>query len=51
MSEQKPIPAAEVSLKYMAWDVKGMANAMEAILKLIQARSGSSYAQSEETPF
>ena len=29
MEQQKPLPSAEASLKYMAWDVKRVANEQE----------------------
>lgn len=36
MEQQKPPPSVEVSLKYMAWDIKRGANALEAIQKLFE---------------
>ena len=52
--EQKPLPSKEASLKFMAWDVKRMANALEAILSHLKTQpshGATQYTHSEEAPF
>jgi len=37
MSEQKQMPTAEQSLKYMAWDIKQMAKSIEKMTHCVEA--------------
>ena len=51
--EQKPLPSAEASLKYMAWDMKRFANEAEkqtALLGRIADQLGGR-GRSEDVPF
>lgn len=55
--QEKQLPSAEASLKFMAWDVKRIANATEQLVKLIADRQSSApqpkqrYHHDTEAPF
>ena len=42
MEAQKPLPSVEASLKYMAWDMKRVANELEKLNKLLEGRMQNS---------
>lgn len=59
--DRKPLPSCEASLKYMAWDVKKMAESMERMTKLferfvglmpvMQEKQDRVFHHQEEAPF
>ena len=49
MMEHKPLPSVEASLKYMAWDMKRVANELEKLNKTLESRGHS--VNDQEVPF
>lgn len=47
--EHKPLPSVEASLKYMAWDMKRVANELEKLNKILEGRAHS--VNDQEVPF
>jgi hypothetical protein len=47
--EHKPLPSVEASLKYMAWDMKRVANELEKLNKTLESRGRS--VNDQEVPF
>lgn len=37
MSENKPLPSQELSLKYIAWDVKAMSKSLAELCEILRA--------------
>jgi hypothetical protein len=51
---QKPVPTVEQSLKYMAWDVKGIVpaiNALAAEIRLLRMGKSDQSGDAQENPF
>jgi hypothetical protein len=49
--EQKPLPSAEASLKYMAWDMKRAANEAEKQTAILERIAGVLSGRNQDVPF